>query len=104
VDIALKILEILGNVFSAVRIAGGGPIYWAAAIFFCLLAFAVGVGLQKLRNKKAWEESQQQAGQEQSGGKIDNNNAENAAKKAEERINQIRKEESDGHKAERPRD
>lgn len=103
-DIALKILEFFSGLTSVIKIAGGGPVYWGMTILFGVLSLWLGVTLQKARNKKAWEDSQKNTQDQQTSNKTENGQIEDAASKAETKIEVIAKEDPEAEKEPRPRD
>lgn len=72
-------------IMTALNIAGGGPAFWIAAALSSLLAAALWVWIQEVKKTEAWRKSQENAQREQAGGKIENDQISEAAKKAEER-------------------
>lgn len=100
-DTALGLLKVLGNISSGLKVVAGGPVYWIAAVGFGIFALMLGVWIQKAKNKAAYEESKKTEQQEQTGGKTDNNTAEDNFEKAEDASKKEREKVSDASKKSR---
>ena len=101
-DIALAIFNAISNVFSALSVAGGGPLYWIVFAALSGFIFFLGVRFEKVKNQKAWEDSKLNEQKEQTSNKTENNKIEESASEAENKIEEIRTQEPDLEKKERP--
>lgn len=96
--------QIIKVISLVMKLASGSPFAIATALLSIAFAFAVYMWKRNGRNKDAYRQSQETKEKEQAGGKVENTIVEHAAEQAEQSIEDIRKQNPDTDKKERPTD
>ena len=101
---SIDINQIIRVLSVLLKLASGSPLAIATALLSIVFAFVFYMWKKNGANKNAYRQSQETKEKEQAGGKVENTIVEHAAEQAEQSIEDIRKQNPDTDKKERPID
>lgn len=99
IDALMKIIDFIKQIL---KVVNGGPLYWILTALLTVGAGIIYFFVNKAKKKVAWEKSQQQAQEEQAGGKLENDIVSEAAEKAENAVKQVQEQNPSTGKKPRP--